>query len=290
LGKYREEFQAVSARRARQQCRNSARNFSARRGRWNGVLASTQPVAGHHAGLHDCGDLPGMLAKPALRITQTVPELIIRLEIELWPSAPPPPLPSWVKMNLRRVLHPPPILMSPLMLTASILPASQRLRLPTEFCRQGNCWNKSTRSAAAKPKQTPAALWLFFATAFSTPPFERAALPPVSFPSPYRRAAGRRLLRWHSLWPTPKPTGFAASLSFIPYLSIIEQNAAEYSRILGEEVVLENHSGVRPKDDLDEEEESRLELVSENWDAPVIVTTSVQFSGIALCQQSVKVP
>ena len=41
--------------------------------------------------------------------------------------------------------------------------------------------------------------------------------------------------------------------------------------------MLENHSGVRPKDDLAEEEKSRLELVSENWDAPVIVTTSVQF-------------
>ncbi len=66
----------------------------------------------------------------------------------------------------------------------------------------------------------------------------------------------------------------------IPYLSIIEQNAAEYRRILDPEnkgIVLENHSSVKPRDNTNEEENSRLELIAENWDAPVIVTTSVQF-------------
>jgi CRISPR-associated endonuclease/helicase Cas3 len=71
--------------------------------------------------------------------------------------------------------------------------------------------------------------------------------------------------------------GLRRVIVVIPYLSIIEQNATEYRRILGEEVVLENHSSVKPRDDASEEEKSRLELVSENWDAPVIVTTSVQF-------------
>jgi CRISPR-associated endonuclease/helicase Cas3 len=74
-----------------------------------------------------------------------------------------------------------------------------------------------------------------------------------------------------------KTHGLRRVIVVIPYLSIIEQNAAEYRRIFGEDVVLENHSGVCPNDDLGEEEKSRLELVSENWDAPVIVTTSVQF-------------
>jgi CRISPR-associated endonuclease/helicase Cas3 len=63
----------------------------------------------------------------------------------------------------------------------------------------------------------------------------------------------------------------------IPYLSIIEQNAADYRRILGENVVLECHSAVEPKQDASEAENDALELVTENWDAPVIVTTSVQF-------------
>ena len=74
-----------------------------------------------------------------------------------------------------------------------------------------------------------------------------------------------------------KTHGLHRIIVVIPYLSIIEQNAAEYRRILGDKVVLENHSGVVPKAEASENQLSRLELVSENWDAPVVVTTSVQF-------------
>lgn len=58
----------------------------------------------------------------------------------------------------------------------------------------------------------------------------------------------------------------------IPYTSIIEQNAAVFREILGEDAVLEHHSNFEPK-----EEDHRSRLASENWDAPVIVTTNVQF-------------
>lgn len=60
----------------------------------------------------------------------------------------------------------------------------------------------------------------------------------------------------------------------IPYTSIIEQNAQVFREILGEENVLENHSNVEYRSS---EELSPLQLASENWDKPVIVTTSVQF-------------
>ena len=64
----------------------------------------------------------------------------------------------------------------------------------------------------------------------------------------------------------------------IPYTSIIEQNAAVFRSILGERNVVEHHSGVR-MDDEDETNPANVfqRLASENWDAPVIVTTSVQF-------------
>jgi CRISPR-associated endonuclease/helicase Cas3 len=66
----------------------------------------------------------------------------------------------------------------------------------------------------------------------------------------------------------------------IPYLSIIEQNADEYRRILdpdGEGVVIENHSAVVQPPLKEDEIRSPLEYAAENWDAPVIVTTAVQF-------------
>ncbi|OFW37587.1 MAG: CRISPR-associated endonuclease Cas3'' [Acidobacteria bacterium RIFCSPLOWO2_12_FULL_60_22] len=66
----------------------------------------------------------------------------------------------------------------------------------------------------------------------------------------------------------------------IPYLSIIEQNAAEYRRILDPDnlgIVIEHHSAVPVLDDNEARERSPLELAVENWDAPIVVTTSVQF-------------
>ena len=60
----------------------------------------------------------------------------------------------------------------------------------------------------------------------------------------------------------------------IPYTSIIEQNAQVFRDILGDDNVLENHCNV----DYEGSEELRpMQLASENWDKPVVVTTNVQF-------------
>ena len=58
----------------------------------------------------------------------------------------------------------------------------------------------------------------------------------------------------------------------IPYTSIIEQTAMILSDIFGSENVVEHHSNLDP-----DRETQRSRLASENWDAPVIVTTNVQF-------------
>lgn len=74
----------------------------------------------------------------------------------------------------------------------------------------------------------------------------------------------------------------------IPYTSIIEQTAkvykygadtdeeierlkAEGNFLFGEDQVLEHHSNLDPKEEL-----AKNRLASENWDAPIIVTTNVQ--------------
>ena len=64
----------------------------------------------------------------------------------------------------------------------------------------------------------------------------------------------------------------------IPYTSIIEQNAAVFRRILGENNVVEHHSGILFDEEGETNRENLLQrLATENWDTPVIVTTAVQF-------------
>lgn len=73
----------------------------------------------------------------------------------------------------------------------------------------------------------------------------------------------------------------------IPFTSIIEQTAAVFGEAIGEEAVLEHHSGFdweqagRGRADRDGGDERDglgvLRRAAENWDAPVIVTTAVQF-------------
>lgn len=60
----------------------------------------------------------------------------------------------------------------------------------------------------------------------------------------------------------------------IPYTSIIEQTADQFRTIFGEAVV-EHHSNLDYE--VNNDEYDKRSLACENWDAPIIVTTSVQF-------------
>lgn len=57
-----------------------------------------------------------------------------------------------------------------------------------------------------------------------------------------------------------------------PFTTIIEQNAGVFRAHLGRNAVLEHHSNLDAT-----KETAAARLAAENWDAPVIVTTSVQF-------------
>lgn len=64
----------------------------------------------------------------------------------------------------------------------------------------------------------------------------------------------------------------------VPYTSIIEQTAKAFRQIVGERNVLEHHSCVDFEGDYEDGSlGQRLKLSTENWDAPIIVTTSEQF-------------
>jgi CRISPR-associated endonuclease/helicase Cas3 len=90
-----------------------------------------------------------------------------------------------------------------------------------------------------------------------------------------------------------QPERFRRVIVVIPFLSIIEQNAAVYANALGRDAILEHHSGSLMKlqrqtdeqfvpaaqrdGEEDEFQLSGLRNATENWDAPLIVTTSVRF-------------
>ena len=71
----------------------------------------------------------------------------------------------------------------------------------------------------------------------------------------------------------------------LPFISIIDQTAKELKRIFGEEWVLEHHSSFNEDEEANknmaneslQDEAYTRRLATENWDYPIIVTTSVQF-------------
>ena len=77
-----------------------------------------------------------------------------------------------------------------------------------------------------------------------------------------------------------KQHGMRRVIYVIPFTSIIEQNAAEFRKAfgeLGEQAVLEHHSTFNDGKLQNEVTKDKLRLASENWDAPIVVTTAVQF-------------
>jgi CRISPR-associated endonuclease/helicase Cas3 len=68
----------------------------------------------------------------------------------------------------------------------------------------------------------------------------------------------------------------------IPFTSIVEQNAAVFRKALGElgrldGVIVEHHSAYTEPGELEHTSIAKLRVATENWDARIIVTTSVQF-------------
>ncbi len=68
----------------------------------------------------------------------------------------------------------------------------------------------------------------------------------------------------------------------LPFINIIDQTAQMLKEIFGEEFVLEHHSGYNENDNRSEDLDNHVnditrELATENWDYPIIITTTVQF-------------
>jgi CRISPR-associated endonuclease/helicase Cas3 len=112
---------------------------------------------------------------------------------------------------------------------------------------------------------------------------EAAALPPGLFTLTAPTGAGKTLAMLAFALGQASTHGLRRIVMAVPFLSIIEQTVRVYRDLLapvfGEAYVLEHHSlaGTRGDGDKDQSEAERAaRLRAENWDAPLVVTTSVQ--------------
>ena len=117
----------------------------------------------------------------------------------------------------------------------------------------------------------------------------QANLPPGLFTLTLPTGAGKTFTSMAFALAHAARHGLKRIIYVIPYTSIIEQNAGEFKKSLGDTVVLEHHTNFdwkpnRKNDGQEEEKEdargslyARLKLAAENWDIPIVVTTNVQF-------------
>ncbi|ODU41466.1 CRISPR-associated helicase Cas3' [uncultured Aquimonas sp.] len=104
---------------------------------------------------------------------------------------------------------------------------------------------------------------------------ERAACAPGLFSLTVPTGGGKTLSSMAFALEHAQRHGFKRVIYVIPYTSIIEQTADVFRGMFGEAVV-EHHSNFEVQNE-GSRETQRSRLATENWDAPIIVTTNVQF-------------
>lgn len=240
-------------------------------------------IAGHHGGLHDREELRSRLSEDGreARLARALERLPVACAF--------PPLPGWLGRHQDRTRNQTSLESFTRMLFSALVDGDF---LDTEAYYAG-CGQAESRRALEARKQTPELA--------SYVPALEAHLGTFSGDTPVRRLRGEVLDACRRGASGPRgaysltvPTGGGKTLSSLawalhhaqahgglrrvivalPFTTIIEQTAKvfrEAFETLGPHAVLEHHSNLDPA-----HETPQNRVASENWDAPLIVTTQVQ--------------
>lgn len=277
LGKYRDEFQAYLRRERQGSVETHHAVYGAKLAFQHRKLALAFAIAAHHAGLHDAEMLRELLQGTRYDFSG-LPELQRRFETEVGTLTLDFADPDFCTDKLR-------LEMGTRMLFSALVDADfldteahyqmharQRValepdRLLTQLLAEKNAKSTSGALNALRHRIFQQCL-------------DAAEQPPGFFALTVPTGGGKTLSGMAFALRHAQRHGLRRVIVVIPYLSIIEQNAALYRRIFDPDdtgIVVEQHSAVSVPDDAEEKQpRSALEYASDNWDAPIIVTTSVQ--------------
>lgn len=234
-------------------------------------------IAGHHAGLADWfGDLDARLADPKSRaeldesLAENPPTELLdtgdfKPDLRAIPGGK-DGFALWVRMLFSALVD------------ADFLD-TERYMNPDKFTSR-NTWPKLEELAplfnthmmelAAKAEPTPVNA---LRTDILRQCREAAALTPGLFSLTVPTGGGKTLSGMAFALEHARRHGKHCVIHVIPYTSIIEQTADIFRGIFGD-AVIEHHSNAESEPG---EETSASRLACENWDAPIVVTTNVQF-------------
>ena len=248
-------------------------------------------IAGHHAGLHDPDHLMDkVINRPSYHALERLPEVITRFESELEAIPEAFGEPEFTGFNCKTDLFVR-ILFSALV-DADFLDTEKHFLCGAEraapqlnpgelLARLNEAKDSKARNTLAKATTDEARELVRLRNSIYDQCVKEAERPQGFFNLTVPTGGGKTLAGMAFALAHTAQHKLRRIIVVIPYLSIIEQNADEYRRILdpnGEGVVIENHSAVvQPPQEEGAEIRSPLEYAAENWDAPVIVTTAVQF-------------
>lgn len=226
----------------------------------------------HHGGLRSRTDLKGWLADPQRR--EAAEEAVARLR-EVWPHLADctPRLPDWIEENphdtelfLRLLLSA--LVDADYTDTAAHFHDLSHLPQPPSLAALWERFQENQRQLTSQSADTPVndvrnAIYRHCLGAAKGPTgLYRMTVPTGGGKTRSAMAFALRHALKHDL---------RRVVVAVPYITITEQTSQTYRDIFGDNAVLEHHSAVDA-----EEADEWMRAAAENWDAPIIVTTTVQ--------------